>query len=450
MMSTADNKQSSEPHCVHVIGIGRTGAVYVEALFRTGEAEDNLTREGTALASLVIDIGDDDIEIANDYARSFGARLTSRGIAADKYHHEALVLDAPDKATFEKKIEAVLPLFTDAGGEGLLSPLPKAFEPPKAGEHTPRAVAKAIAAFGLYLDDKPVAGALQRFADQVKRCTHSSTVLIAFGLAGGTGSGMAFDIARELAKLGLGDAVQLVGLGQLSHSGDGAYQNNLAQTMAIEDIDRAAFGSADKNVFPGGCFIVSTEHSWQRLTAYTTTGLREVRQHFKQLVTNRFVADSFMRWAVSDKADHLTRVLEKAGGKTIMFNVAKFSHPGVQVLPGQPRSIWDAVLHQWISFVPNYAGLSDSYKTDYVEAHVYTSRDMQHDVMIDELGDLLKTIYLGENRENYHSFSSEFFDELTSYANIILPSVKKDDLTAYGNAVASGTADAKAKALEQA
>ncbi len=30
------------PHCMHVVGIGRTGAVYVEALLRTGEIEDLL------------------------------------------------------------------------------------------------------------------------------------------------------------------------------------------------------------------------------------------------------------------------------------------------------------------------------------------------------------------------------------------------------------------------
>lgn len=449
-MSTADTTKNSEPQCVHVIGIGRTGAVYVEALFRTGEAEDNLTQDGTTLAGLLIDIGDDDIQVANDYARSFDARLKSRGIPAEKCHYESLVLDIPDQATFGPKINAVLPLYTTAGGEGLLSPLPKALELPKPGEHTPRAIAKAIAAFGLYLDDKPIAGALQRFADQVKRARHPSTVLIAFGLAGGTGSGMAFDIARELGKLGLGETVRLVGLAQLSHSGDGVYQNSLAQTMAIEDIDRTMSGAAEKSAFPGGCFIVSTEHSWQRLTAYTKTGQKEIRQHFKQLVTNRFVADSVMRWAVSDNGAHLARVLAKAGGKTIMFNVAKFSHPGVQVLPGQARSTWDAMLQQWISFVPNYAGLADGYKTDYVEAHIYTSRNMRNGMMMDELGKLLKGLYLKAGDDNYRAFTREFFDELTSYANIILPAVKKSDLTAYCADPVPGPADANAKALEQA
>lgn len=33
---------TQSPHCIHAIGIGRTGAAYIEALLRTGEVEDLL------------------------------------------------------------------------------------------------------------------------------------------------------------------------------------------------------------------------------------------------------------------------------------------------------------------------------------------------------------------------------------------------------------------------
>jgi len=438
----AEKAQEQEQHSVHVIGIGRTGAIYVEALLRTGEIEDNLTRNGTTFASLLVDIGDDDIHIANDYARSFKPRLTARKIAADRYHHESVVLAAADAATFDKKLGSA----RAAGGQDLLAKLPKAFELPKAGEHTPRAVAKALGAFGLHLDDKPLAGALQRFADQVKRSSHKSTVFVAFGAAGGTGSGMAFDIGRALGKLGLSDSVRVVGVAQLSHSGDGDYADSVAQSTTIEDIDREVGGATASNSFPGGCFIVSTEQSWQRLSAYTTTGLREVRQHFKQLVTNRFVADSFMRWAVSDGSEHLVRVLGQFGGKLIMFNVTKFSHPGVQVLPGQARSLWDAVLQQWISFVPQYSGLNDGFKADCVEAHLFTARYMQSDAMAEELKKLLVSTFLKNGKGDYRAYSGEFFDELTAYANIILPGVRKGDLKAYDQAKMKADTDALERA----
>ena len=36
------------PHCLHAIGIGRTGAAHIEALIRTGEIEDLLAAPGAS------------------------------------------------------------------------------------------------------------------------------------------------------------------------------------------------------------------------------------------------------------------------------------------------------------------------------------------------------------------------------------------------------------------
>ena len=66
------------PHCMHVVGVGRTGAAYVEALLRTGEIEDHLADPRATFAALVVDIGDQDMGIAQDYAASFVKRLESR------------------------------------------------------------------------------------------------------------------------------------------------------------------------------------------------------------------------------------------------------------------------------------------------------------------------------------------------------------------------------------
>ena len=56
-MSSATTDSSSitsfMPHCIHVVGLGRTGAVYVEALLRTGEIEDHLRDDRARFAALV-------------------------------------------------------------------------------------------------------------------------------------------------------------------------------------------------------------------------------------------------------------------------------------------------------------------------------------------------------------------------------------------------------------
>jgi len=434
-------------HCIHAIGIGRTGAAYVEALLRTGEVEDLLATQGATFAALLIDIGDDDIQVPNDYARSLQARLRSRGIAQERFHYESFALSVPEKAAFARDLDAAL---GKAGKEQSSAPpgsLPKDYKMPQPGQHVPRAIAKGIYSINYY--GGKLEGALQRFAAQVQRAEHPSTVLVAFGLAGGTGSGIAIDLARHLSRDTLQGKAKVVGVGQLSHSGDGDYYNSLAQYMAIEDVDQAMQG--DSNPFTGGFFVVASEQSWQRLTAYTTTGLKEVRQRFKQMVTNRFVADSFMRWAVSDGAAHLVRALEHGGGKSILFDVAKLSHPGVQVLPGEAGSKWDAVLQQWIGFVPKYSGLADKFKTDYAEIHVHAARDMQADMIVADLEKVVTSSYLGNGGTRCQTFSNEFFDVLTAYGNVILPGVRKDDLAAYQESKASfGKLDPSRRVLEQA
>ncbi|MBE0546077.1 MAG: hypothetical protein IH627_00115 [Rubrivivax sp.] len=451
---------ATKPHCIHAIGIGRTGAAYVEALLRTGEVEDRLATPGTTFAALLIDIGDDDIQVPGDYARSLKQRLKSRGIPQERFHFESVSLSVPDAKAFARDLDAAREhVRKEQQGwqhsHDLLGTLPKGFRMPQEGQHVPRAIAKAIYSINYFLGERKLDGALQRFADQVLMAEQPSTVLIAFGLAGGTGSGMAVDLARHLSNGKLQGKVQVAGVGQLSHSGDGEYYNNLAQYMAIEDVDHALHDSATdglhRNPFTGGFFYVASEQSWQRLTAYTSTGVKEVRQRFKQMVTNRFVADSFMRWAVSDGSEHLLRALQHGRGNGIAFDVAKLSHPGVQVLPGEAGSKWDAVLRQWIGFVPQYAGLSDRFKTDYAEVHIHAARDMQLDMIDADFKKVLTSRYLKNGDANYHSFRNEFFDVLTAYGNVILPGATKDDLAAYQEAKTSfGKLDAASRVLEAA
>jgi Tubulin like len=442
--------QPATPHCIHAVGVGRTGAAYIEALFRTGEVEDALATPGTTFAALLIDIGDEDIQIPNDYARSLKSRLATRNIPIDRLQYESISLAVPDKARFAQDLDAVREAVKKETGRDPWAGLPKDVALPQAGQHVPRSIAKAIYAMGYHLGERKLDGALQRFAAHVKRAQHPSTVLVAFGLAGGTGSGIALDLARHLSNGKFQREAQVVGVGQLSHSGDGEYYNNLTQYMAIEDVDQT-LKSSTTNPFTGGLFVVSSEQSWQRLTAYTSTGLKEVRQRFKQMVTNRFVADSFMRFAASDNCQHLVRAIGRSGGKCTLFDVAKLSHPGVQVLPGEAGSKWDAVLQQWIGFTPKYSGLKDGFKTDYAEVHVHAARDMQIEMIDAAFKEVVAANYLKAGQAGFHSYRNEFFDELTAYGNVILPGASKDDLSAYQESKAGfDKLDASRKALELA
>ncbi len=449
------------PHCIHAIGIGRTGMTYIEALLRTGEIEDLLADQRATFAAMIVDIGDQDMGVVTDYANSFKKRLESRGIPSDRFQFQAIALPVPERDEFFEGMNRTREFLKLEYPRYYWNPnfesyVPHKYKLPEAGNHFPRAVAKAIYANAYYAGERPMDIALRKFVDQVEKATLPSIVLVAFGMAGGTGSGMVVDLARHLSNVKLGRRIPVIGIGQLSHSGDDpSIHNNATQYTTLNDLDcmldddknagvTAVWGDLYRSPFTGGFFVVNPEQSWQRLTAYTTTGEKEVRQNFKQMVTNRFVADSFMRFAVLENGRVLFRTMRPAGftgapHETLsaksrnwtLFDVAKLSHPGVQVLPGEAGSKWDAVLAQWIDFMPKYSGLKDGFKTDYAEVHVHASRDMGFDLISKGFRDMVTKQYLLEGDSTYQTSNFEFFDALTAYANVILPGVAKTDLHAF-------------------
>src|SRR4051794_22928230 len=160
MYHSATGAQS--PHCIHAIGIGKTGAQMIDALLRTGEIEDQLADPRARFSALAIDIGDEDLHGVREYANGFTARLAEREIPTDRASIETLALDLPStddllttlrrypeflKAEFPRfygnptyepwlPSESILP---SGSGRRLLQ-----LEEPNPDEHFPRSVAKAI------------------------------------------------------------------------------------------------------------------------------------------------------------------------------------------------------------------------------------------------------------------------------------------------------------------
>ena len=449
------------PHCMHVVGIGRTGAGYVEALLRTGEIEDLLQDPRARFAALVVDIGDQDMEVVRDYASSFYKRLESRGIPADRFLFESIALPVPDREEFFEGLNRTREFLKLEYPRYYWNPNFESYVPhklamPKAGEHFPRVVAKGIYANAYYAGDRPLDVALKKFVSHIEAATLPSLVTVCFSMAGGTGSGMVVDLARHLSNVKLGRRIPVIGVGQLPHSGDpDIYQNSPTLYTTLNDLDcmldddknagvTAVWGDLYRSPFTGGFFLVNPEQSWQRLTAYTTTGEKEIRQNFKQMVTNRFVANSFMRFVVTDNGRDLFRAMRPAGmtgapHETVsaksrnwtLFDVAKLTHPGVQVLPGEAPSKWDSVISQWIDFTPKYSGLKEGFKTDYAEVLIYGSRNMGHEHMAEAFKKMITENYLLNSESTIQISDHEFFDALTAYANVILPGVAKTDLIAF-------------------
>jgi hypothetical protein len=449
------------PHCIHAIGIGKTGAYMVEALLRTGEIEDMLEDPRARFTGLSIDIGDQDQHELREYAGGFEQRLAERGIPTDRAQVRTISLDVPEKKDLMTSLNRWREYLKMEYPRYYWNPnyepwLPSDTEMPKAGDSVPRAIAKAIYGHYYYGEDRSLEKELDDFVASINQTKLPSLVLVFFSMSGGTGSGMVVDLARHLSNVKLGRRLPVVGVASMPFSGDEEHVGGAAALYpTMNEIDcmlddaknqgvMAVWGDLYKNPFTGGFFALPQEQSWQRLGFYTKAGKPAVRDHLRKMVTRKFVNDSFTRFVVQDYGRLLFKMLRPmgftgapherniSGDRTwTVFDVAKYTHPGVEVLPGEPRSKWREVVSKWIGYIPQWSGLKEGFKTDYIEAHTVAPRELWNETLEKKLRDTLGQYVLEGEDGTVNTSLGEFFDELTAYTNVIIPGVAKSDFTAF-------------------
>ncbi|ELB86670.1 hypothetical protein Rwratislav_43736 [Rhodococcus wratislaviensis IFP 2016] len=478
MYHSATGKQS--PHCIHIVGLGKAGAQLIDSFLRTGEVEDLLADPRARFTALAVDIGEADMRQLQQYADSFYARLAERGIPADRAQIKTVALTVPTPQELADSLQR-FPTFLGSeyprfGGTPdhfapwieTGTPFPTAekryaaqLEQPAENEHFPRALAKAIYGRAYYDGDRALYRELAEFARSIDDTKLPSMVLVAFGIGGGTGSGMVVDLARHLTNGQLGRRVPVIGVGVLPCTGDPEYQRGASVYTTLNDIDCmldeakneqivSIWGDMYKNPFTGGFLALPQQQSWERLHRYTTIkpGVRpEVRHRQAVHVTNKFVDDSFARYVVHDYGRELFRILRPAGftgapherisygdRNWTIFDVAKLMHPGVQVLPGEPIGKWRNAINDWIGYIPQWCGLRPGFKTEYIEAHTFAARAKWNATLQKKLEDTLSEFLLPGDSGTLRTTEGEFFDELTLYTNVIITGAAKADLTAFTEA----------------
>jgi len=459
MYHSATGAQS--PHCIHAIGIGKTGAYMVEALLRTGEIEDMLEDPRARFTGLSIDIGEQDQHELKEYASGFDQRLAERGIPTDRAQVRTVSLEVPAKKDLMTSLNRWREFLKMEYPRYYWNPnyepwLPGDMEMPKAGDSIPRAISKAIYGHYYYGEDRPLEKELDAFVASINATKLPSLVLVFFSMSGGTGSGMVVDLARHLSNVKLGRRIPVVGVAPMPFSGDEEHAGGAAALYpTMNEIDcmlddaknqdvMAVWGDLYKNPFTGGFFALPQEHSWQRLGSYTQTGKPAIRDALRKGVTRKFINDSFMRFVVQDYGRLLFKMLRPmgftgapherniSGDRTwTVFDVAKFTHPGVEVLPGEPRSKWREVVTKWIGYIPQWSGLKEGFKTDYIEAHTVAPRELWNDTLEKHLIHTLQAYVLDGEDGTINTSHGEFFDELTAYCNVMIPGVAKSDFTAF-------------------
>ncbi len=253
---------SALPFGVHLIGVGGAG-VRVVAQFLRDAPEHLLNVPGSRLTALALDIGEQDLGGVRALASRFGTAQAQV---------EALSLDLPSPdslqdslSRYREFLKLEYPMYHANPDAGAWLPTPPAGG--WAGQPLPRAVAKAAYGRAWYDGARPMAAALKRFARSVEATQGDAVVCLVFGLAGGTGSGIALDLARHLSNGLFGRRVLLTGIGIAPHASDNAAHPSatlfpvLAELDALCDEDKnrgvtLSCGDLYKNPFTAGFVVV--------------------------------------------------------------------------------------------------------------------------------------------------------------------------------------------------
>ena len=302
------------PYGVHVIGIGGAGTGVVERMLRDAPA-DLLATPGSRLSALAIDIGTGSLA---------GVDALAAGFAADRAQIETLALALPQgdalARTFERYrgfLELEYPLLQ---GSTAFEPWLDAAQPlPAAGEPVSRAVAKAVYGQAYYEGERPMAAALKRFATSTNATQGDAVVCIVFGLGGGTGSGIALDLARHLSTGLFGRRVLVMGIGIAPCEGDLPAHRGGAVFSVLNELDSLcdeaqnrgvvqACGELYKNPFTAGFLLVPQQAAFEQAHDLEATHTR-VDGELAALLTRRHGANLWevlrlLNWVAAPSTQH--------------------------------------------------------------------------------------------------------------------------------------------------
>ncbi len=232
------------PRNIHCIGIGKAGADMVAIMMGRAEIEDALLDERARFTSLTIDIGDQDMKAVHKERLSMESRLKDRGIPLDRVKNLTYTLKCPKT---EEEIDALMTKLSrlreyqkieyprnywNPNYEPWIDP----DEPmPKDGDHVSRSFAKGLYYAEYYGGE--LGKVVDEFCASVTATKLPSTVYVFFGLGGGTGSGIAVDLARHVATAKLGRRIPVCGFTFLPHETDEACHRGASIYVAMNDIE---------------------------------------------------------------------------------------------------------------------------------------------------------------------------------------------------------------------
>ena len=292
----------------HVIGIGKSGVEAIAEILRTRGAGS------PCITALAIDIGDHDLG---------PLRQLAEGIPADQAKITIVSLDVPRLddllATLGQYGEFLRLEYPQYRWHEQVAWLDNSTKLPEAGSHFPRAVAKAIYGHAYYKAPRRLEQALRAFAADVDAQQSQAAVAIIFGLGGGTGSGIAVDLARHLSNGLFGRRVLVAGIGIAPCAGDAPEHSGGSLFPVINELDLVSdetknrgvtisCGELFRNPFTAGFILVPQQHIFAQTRDLVATH-RWIDRQIATLISGRGGANLWellrlLNWVAAPSTQH--------------------------------------------------------------------------------------------------------------------------------------------------
>jgi hypothetical protein len=303
------------PSSVHIVGIGKAGAEFIAEMMRQAP-DDFLSDDRQRFTALAVDIGTQDLQQVQAFADT---------LPSDKAQIRTVALEAPSRDELFSSLRRYREYLKLEYPRYYWNPnyepwLPDSISIPQAGEHFPRAIAKAIYGKAYYEGDRPLDRELDLFVKSVDATTCQSIVCVVFGLGGGTGSGIVMDLARHLTNVKFGRRALVLGIGIAPCEGDRDYHNDGSLFPTINELDCMldqeknqgvvqVWGELYRNPFTAGFLMVPQKSAWQETGDLSATNQKVDRELASFLTRDRgldiYETLRLLNWVGAPPSQHM-------------------------------------------------------------------------------------------------------------------------------------------------
>ena len=196
-----------------MIGLGSAGTNIVETFLSHKKTKELIENDLTRLSLLAIDIADPEIRSLQETFEQVQKSMIKGGIPAERLRVIAQSVKFPTAEAMFDFINQKYAEYVIGEGAKLQNFTPwlqttMAIPPMAGGAGRRRALAKAIYALNYY-QLGIIKNCINSFKEQALSSILTPTVILVYGLGGGTGSGVFFDFAKHLRKV-LGSGVPII------------------------------------------------------------------------------------------------------------------------------------------------------------------------------------------------------------------------------------------------